>query len=317
MRIAILGSGAMGSLFGSYLSQNNHVWLIDNDASKVYKINADGVTISENGSQRNFRPKAVIDSSKLGPMELVIVFVKSMYTIEALNQNRNLINEDTYLMTLQNGAGHESKLLQFADKEHVLIGTTQHNSSVIKPGHINHGGGGLTIIGSLEGGNGKLNEIAENFSSSGFETIVSDNVKKQVWTKLFLNTSASSLTAVLQVPLGFILDNPHARSMMHKLATEAVKVANAECGNEFDAKEVIANIEKVLSNSKDGYTSIYSDVKNGLKTEVDTISGSVIETAKKHNICVPCHEIVVSMIHAFEDKNFSSKTERMLIGGNL
>ena len=197
-----------------------------------------------------------------------------------------MINE-VHIDDAQNERVHEYKLLQFADKQHVLIGTTQHNSSVIKPGHINHGGGGLTIIGSLEGGNGKINEIAENFSSSGFETIVSDNVKKQVWTKLFLNTSASSLTAVLQVPLGFILDNPHARSMMHKLATEAVKVANAECGNEFDAKEVIANIEKVLSNSKDGYTSIYSDVKNGLKTEVDTISGGRLsKLQRKHNICV-------------------------------
>ena len=52
MRIAILGSGAMGSLFGSYLSQNNYVWLIDNDENKVKRINEYGVTISENGSKK-------------------------------------------------------------------------------------------------------------------------------------------------------------------------------------------------------------------------------------------------------------------------
>lgn len=302
MKIAILGSGAMGSLFGAYLSQKNDVWLIDIDAQKVDRINTKGITVVEKEVRQVYMPKAVCKTDGLGEMDLIIVFVKSMYTIEALKQNRHLISAKTYLITLQNGAGHESKLLKFADKENVLIGTTQHNSSVSTEGDILHGGGGRTAIGVISGNSSRIRNIALNFTSCGIQTEVSDNVKKQIWTKLFLNTAASSLTAILQVPLGFISENPHACFLMESLARESVKAANTECSNCFIEDEVINDIKAVLNNAKEGYTSIYSDIKNGNYTEVDTISGYVLDVAKKNGIPAPFHQFVVSMMHALEDK---------------
>jgi len=302
MKIAVLGAGAMGTLFGGYLSRCNDVWLVDVDAQRVRAINENGVTITEKDGEKVFMPKAVTDTSGLDEMDLIIVFVKAMFTIEALSKNRHLIGKETYILTLQNGAGHETKLLQFADLDHVLIGTTQHNSSIISKGHIHHGGSGKTTIGILGGNSAKVQHIADTFNSCSIETMVSDDVKKQIWTKLFLNTAASSLTAILQVPLGFILDDPHACSMMERLAREAVTVANAEGFAQFDAEEVIRDIKNVLANAKDGYTSIYSDLKKGLRTEVDTISGFVVGEAKRLDVAVPYHEFVVSLIHALENK---------------
>ena len=302
MNIAVLGAGAMGSLFGGYLSKHNDVWLVDIDAKRVKTINEKGVTITEKDGEKVFTPEAVTDTSNLGEMDLIIVFVKAMFTDEALSQNRHLIGKDTYVLTLQNGAGHEDKLLQFTDANHVLIGTTQHNSSILSDGHVHHGGGGKTTIGILGGKSTRVKDIADNFTNCGVETVISDNVKKQIWMKLFLNTAASSLTAILQVPLGFILDDPYACSMMERLAQEAVAVANAEGFGQFDAEEVVADIKAVLSNAKDGYTSIYADLKNGVRTEVDTISGYVVEEAKRLGVPAPYHEFVVALIHAFEDK---------------
>ena len=302
MKITVLGSGAMGSLFGGYLSKHNDVWMVDVDAKRVQAIKEHGVKIAEKDGENVYTPNAVTDTSQLGEMDLIIVFVKSMFTIDALTKNRHLMGKQTYVMTLQNGAGHESKLAQFADPDHVLIGTTQHNSSIIADGHIKHGGGGKTAIGILNGNSERVQFIADNFSSCGFETSISNNVSKNIWTKLFLNTSASSLTAILQVPLGFILDDPHACAMMERLAREAVAVANAEGAAQFDAEEIIANIKNVLANARGGYTSIYADLKNGVRTEVDTISGSVVESGKRLGVPVPYHEFVVSMIHALEDK---------------
>jgi 2-dehydropantoate 2-reductase len=305
MKIAVLGAGAMGALFGGHLSKHNDVWLVDVDAQRVRAINEKGVTITEKDGENVFMPKALTDTSDLDEMDLIIIFVKAMFTFEALSRNRHLIGKDTYVMTLQNGAGHETKLIQFTDTDHVLIGTTQHNSSIISDGHIYHGGGGKTTIGILGGNSARIQHIADSFSNCGFETIVSDNVKKQIWTKLFLNTAASSLTAILQVPLGFILDDPYASLLMEKLAHEAVTVANAEGFAQFDAEEVIGNIKTVLANAKNGYTSIYADLKNGVRTEVDTISGSVVETARRMGVAVPYHELVVSLIHAIENKNLN------------
>lgn len=303
MKITILGAGAMGMLVGGYLSQRNDVTLVDVDSERVREISSCGVKIREqDGFDRVFYPAAVADSSALGEMDLVIVFVKSMFTVSALQTNRHLISPHTYLMTLQNGAGHESKLLQFTDAEHIIIGSTQHNSSIIGNGYVNHGGSGLTSIGLLRGDNDWLTKIAEAFTSCGFECVISKAIKAQIWNKLFTNTAASSLTAVLQVPLGFICEDPYAKSLMHALCKEAVQVANAEGFAKFDEEQVIADVERVCKSAPDGYTSIYADVKKGARSEVDTISGSVIEAAKEMKISVPYHEMVVSLIHALEHK---------------
>ncbi len=302
MKITVLGAGAMGALFSGYLSRNNDVTVVDVSEVMVDAINSNGARIKEkDGSILVCHPHAVKNSEGVGPQDLVIVFVKSMFTINALEANRNLIGPDTYLMTLQNGAGHESKLLKFADRKHVIIGSTQHNSSVIEPGFVSHGGSGVTSIGLLDGESECLQKIAENFTSCGFECHTENNVQKQIWKKMFTNTAASSLTAIYQVPLGFIHSDPEANRLMRQLCTEAVTVANS-LGLGFDLDEVINDVEKVCINAPNGYTSIYADIRDGRKSEVDTISGSVVEAAHVQGIPVPCHEMVVRRIHEMENK---------------
>ncbi len=307
MKITVLGAGAMGSLYGGYLSKNNEVTLVDVYAPTVEAINKDGLKLKErDGSVTLVHPTATTDTTGMGIQDLVIVFVKSMFTISALETNKALIGPETYLMTLQNGAGHESKLLKFADRKHVIIGSTQHNAAVLGPGFVNHGGSGMTSIGLLDGGSEKLAAVAENFASCGFECHTEENVQKQIWKKMMTNTAASSLTGLFQVPLGFIHSDASANWIMRKLAHEAVTVANA-LGLGFDEEEVIADVEKVLINSPQGLTSIYADIRDGRRTEVDTISGSVVEAAHDLDIAVPYHEMVVKCIHALETKNKETK----------
>ncbi len=303
MNITVLGAGAMGSLFSGYLSRGNSVTVVDVSETIVNAINAHGVNIKEKDDGIvNCRPKAVTNSSSMGPQDLVIVFVKAMYTISALENNRNLIGPDTYIMTLQNGAGHESKLIRYADRKHVIIGSTQHNSSILQPGFVFHGGSGITSIGLLDGGSDALAGIARNFTACGFECKTEDNVQKQVWKKMFTNTAASSLTALFQVPLGFIHSNPDSNWIMRQLCREAVEVANS-LGLDFDLDEVISDVEKVCINAPNGYTSIYADIRDGRRSEVDTISGSVVDAAHVQGIGVPYHEMIVKCIHALEEKN--------------
>ena len=281
--------------------------VVDVSETAVNAINSDGVRIKEKSGIILVRnPNAVIDSKALSHQDLVIVFVKSMFTINALESNRNLIGPDTYIMTLQNGAGHESKLLKFADRKHVIIGSTQHNSSVVEPGFVNHGGSGVTSIGLLDGDSDCLKGIAANFTKCGFECHTENNVQKQVWKKMFTNTAASSLTALFQVPLGFIHSDPNANWLMRQLCREAVEVANS-LGLGFDLEEVTADVDKVCENAPNGYTSIYADIRDGRRSEVDTISGSVVEAAHDQKIAVPYHEMVVKCIHALENKSKEAK----------
>ena len=77
MKIAVLGAGAMGSIYGGHLSLHNDVYMIDKKQEIVDKINADGLKLFENDKDVIYRPEAMTDSANLGEVDLVILFVKA------------------------------------------------------------------------------------------------------------------------------------------------------------------------------------------------------------------------------------------------
>lgn len=302
MRIAIIGAGAMGSIYGGHLSLHNDVYLIDTNEYIIKHIHDNGLILDEDGKSNVYRPNAVTGSTGLPEMDLVILFVKSLYSKAALSSNAGIIGKDTYLLTLQNGSGHEDILGEFVDEKHVIIGTTEDNGAVLAPGHIRRGGVGNTNIGMLNGEKPEiLNEIKAAFDHCGFNVKIHENIQQLIWNKLFTNVSLSVVTGILQVKIGFIRSNEYAWNMTRALIHEAVFVAKA-LGLDADEEKITAEVEAVTVKSPEGITSICADLKAGRKTEVDTISGSVLKAAKKVGVSVPTHEFVVNMIHAMETK---------------
>ena len=149
MRIAVIGAGAMGSIYGGHLSLHNDVYLIDTNQAVVDYINQNGLTLQEDGTDVVYHPTAVTSTEGVQPVDLVILFVKSLFSKAALSSNRGIIGPDTYLMTLQNGSGHEDILGEFAPENRIIIGTTEDNGAVLGLGHIRRGGVGKTNIGML------------------------------------------------------------------------------------------------------------------------------------------------------------------------
>ena len=292
----------MGMLFGGYLSRQHEVVLIDSDDAKVQAINDEGILIREpDGEVFAAAPKACLPAKKLEAADLVLLFVKAMDSRRALEDAKNLIGSKTYILSMQNGAGHEAVLQEFAAADRVVLGTTQHNSSMVKAGVIHHGGGGLTYIGLLDGSSETLRPIAGEFTQCGFKTEIVDNIQKKIWEKLFVNVSASALTALFQTRLGFLVESEAAWTLTEALIREAVAVANGD-GLEFEEDKVLQNVRTLLENAKQGITSIYADIRDGRKTEVDTISGSVTAASRRNHVPAPLHEFMVQLIHAMEDK---------------
>ncbi len=302
MRIAVIGAGAMGSIYGGRLSLNNQVYMVASREALAEEINRSGLKIEEQGGTNIYRPTAVTDSSKLGPMDLVILFVKATASETALSQNTGLIGPDTRLMTLQNGAGHEDILERFAPPEHIVIGTTEDNGTVLGQAHVRRGGQGRTNVGMLtEDRDGFLPRLEEAFSSCGFKVKIHDNIQYLIWDKLFTNVSLSAVTGILQVDMGYIASNPYAWKMTCRLIHEAVLTAKA-AGMDFDEEQLKERVRLTSLNNPQGCTSIRADLRSGRKTEVDTISGAVVRAAHKYGLEVPCHEFVVNMVHAMEEK---------------
>ena len=302
MNIIVVGAGAMGSIYGARLSQHNNVLLVDTNSSLVDRINSCGITLEENGTELIFHPSAALTADATRESDLVILFTKALYSTAALSNVKHAIGKDTYLMTLQNGAGHERILSRFADDGHIIIGTTEDNGAVLEMGKVHHGGNGKTNIGMLDGSHiPMLDRIKETFDASGFDVRIHKNIQSLVWDKLMTNTSLSVLTAILQCDMSYISEDEHAFSVCRKLISEAVRVANA-MGLSFQEEKVAEKVRTTSAANKGGYTSIMMDIKNGRKTEVDTISGAVVSKAHELGIPVPYHEMAVSLVHALEGR---------------
>ena len=307
MKIAVIGPGAMGLLYGAKLSECAEVILIGNNAEHVKEINDNGVTLKRDGDETVYHVPAVLCGQVEESADMVILFTKAYLTEEALEQNKTLIGPDTVLLTLQNGAGHEEVLSQFAEKKNILIGTTAQGSYRENAHTIVNSGLGDTAIGAIsddfvgtEGIIG-MEEIKNVFEESGFPCIISDNIGQTVWNKLMINASSSVLSGVLSVNQGYVAENSNAWEICKDLIREICATAAGE-GYPFDIKEQIERIANHLKNAPGGYTSIYADLKNGRKTEVDYISGAVVRAAKRQGKKVPTQELMVRMVHAMEDR---------------
>ena len=145
MKIAVLGAGAMGSIYGGHLSTNNDVYMIDKKVELVEKINADGLKLFENDTDVIYHPTALLNSEGIGEVDLVIIFVKALYSRAALMENKGIIGDNTYVMTLQNGAGHEDIISEFVPKERIIIGTTEDNGAILGDGYVRRGGKGKCL----------------------------------------------------------------------------------------------------------------------------------------------------------------------------
>ena len=302
MKIAVIGAGAMGSIYGGKLSKTNEVYLVVRKQPVADEINTNGVIIDENGESNVYHPHAVIDSREVGCVDLVILFVKATTSESALAGNTALIGPETRLMTLQNGAGHEDILGKFAAENRIVIGTTEDNGAVISPNHVRWGGVGNTNVGTVvPDEDGFLPKLKEAFDSCGFNVKIHENIQYLIWDKLFTNVSLSAVTGILQVDMGYIAGNAYAWEMTKALIHEAIVTAKA-AGMEFDEEEITERVKNTSLNNPNGCTSIRADLRDGRKTEVNTISGAVVRAAAKYGVDVPSHKFVVNMVHAMEER---------------
>jgi 2-dehydropantoate 2-reductase len=299
MKIAVLGAGAMGSIFGGWLSRRHEVWLIDIWQEHIAAINANGLLIEEGGHNHRFQPRAVSNARNVGPVDLVIIFVKSIDTAAALTQNRELFTPQTLALTLQNGWGNAEDIGEYVNKENLYLGTTAHGGNVLGPGKVCHAGHGQTCVGVRSGFSGRAQEIADLLTESGFETVVADNVTVMIWHKLLINAAINPLTALLNVRNGHLTEGEATRELMKNLIAEAVTVANA-AGMEFDPAAVTKEVNQVARLTSTNRSSMLQDITKKRRTEVERINGAIVAQGETFGIATPYNTMMLQLIKALE-----------------
>ena len=211
LSVCVLGAGSLGCVFGGLLGANGHeVVLVNRNRSLVETLNRNGLVLHTNQGDRSIAVTAAQGCSGLGPFAVVLLLVKSFHTREALEAVGDVIGDDTVVVSLQNGLGHEELIGDIVGMERCILGKTYVGGTMTEPGHIVGGAvGKLTYIGELDG---KVSErvarIADQFTEAGLETIASDRIMQIVWDKLLVNAATGALSAITRLPYGHLYDVP-------------------------------------------------------------------------------------------------------------
>ncbi|EJP6471549.1 ketopantoate reductase family protein [Clostridium sporogenes] len=303
MKIAIIGAGAMGSLYGAYLHKSGEeVYLINKWKEHINVINKDGLVIEDGNNRVKFHPMAVLNSNNIGIVDLALVFVKSTKTEEAILENKNIIGENTYVLSLQNGYGNGEKIEKYINKDRIIVGTTGEGCTTIKAGHIKHAGFGDTYIGMFSGKEDIILKKLENIlKHSGFNVHICKDPSELIWNKLIINVGINAITAILKIKNGELLKQNTTKSIMENAVIEAVKVANAK-GFNFDKEEMIEKVEKVALKTAENKSSMLQDILNNKKTEIEVMNGAIVREGIKFNIKTPINETLTNLIIALENK---------------
>ncbi|TIM63850.1 MAG: 2-dehydropantoate 2-reductase [Mesorhizobium sp.] len=264
MRIAILGGGgAMGGIFGGYLARaGNDVTLIDVSMPAVQAINDNGLTIEEkDGSQPVIRVPATTEPSKVGPVDLIINFVKCYHTDAAVRAAAPMISGDTAVLSLQNGWGNAPRIAGIVGEDKVLVGLTYHGGTLLGPGRVKHPGVGMTYIGELSGkATPRLDKVIETFRAAQIETARSERILDEVWKKLALNACTLPVAGLLHFMSHELVAFDGAKSLMAAILKEVVAVAKAQ-GISLDYDERWAAITGLLEKAVGGKASMLQDVE--------------------------------------------------------
>ncbi|WP_244969340.1 ketopantoate reductase family protein [Tissierella praeacuta] len=298
MRIAIIGSGAMGSLYGGILAEaGNEVYFIDVFEEHINKINNYGLCIVENGVERYIKNvKATINAKEIGKVDLAIVFVKSTITDIAIKQNKDVLDKNTIVLTLQNGLGNIEKINSVVDISQIVAGTSSNGASMIEPGKINHAGNGGTTIGEIDGSmTERIKELGKILNIPKLGPVkISDNVMGTIWDKLLVNAGINPLTAITGLKNGQLLENEESILLLDKLINEGVEVAKGlgiKLG--FEDSEYCKNVCKATSKNT---SSMLADVINKRNTEIMNINGAIVREGRKLNIQTPANEMMTYLV---------------------
>jgi len=301
MRTAIVGAGAMGSLFGAMLAEVSELCLIDPYEEHVKKICRDGLTVEKpDGSAKTYRLTATTDSAHVKPgVDLAIIFTKSRRTAEAARTAKPLLAENGLILTLQNGIGNAEIIADIVGEKQTLAGVTSHGGTLLGPGRVRHAGMGPTYISTFSPRTLSPEPVIRMFEKAGIDVHVSDDLQTLVWGKLIINVGINALAAILRVPNGVLGLKSECEKIMSAAVSEAVAVANA-LHIRLPYENPMAVVKSVCEKTGANRASMLQDILRGADTEVNVINMAIVRKGEELGISTPYNRFLSEIIEALE-----------------
>lgn len=301
MRIAVVGCGAVGSLFAANLAtlDDVEVWAYDANEAHVRAINENGLRLTGAGEVLS-HPRATADAAALPPCDFGIVATKALHTEPAIAATAHAF-EGGAVCTVQNGVGNEEVIAQHVAR--VIRGTTFPAGRIVEPGVVQWDVKGDTTIGPFEPKPAPMEAVerlADACSRAGMPTKALRDARGAQWRKVIFNAATNPVGALTRLTHGRVCEFEPTRRLVTQLVDEGKAVAAAQ-GIVLDAdpEDLIDHAAKPEV-AYDHKASMLQDVLAERVTEIDYLNGGIVRFGREHGVPTPMNEAVWALVKALE-----------------
>lgn len=308
MKIAVVGTGAMGCMLGGLLSRAGHeVWLIGRRESDVRVINERGVILCTGGEETVVRPRATTSASEVGTADLVLFLVKSFDTPVAARAAKPMFGPNTYAMTLQNGIGNVEAIMNELDMDRVIYGVTFAGGSLKGPGHVEVDALSVSQvparIGEWRKGKSEMAlKVCRALNDAGIPTEISDDPEQLLWSTVAQKSGILMVTAITRLKVGDLLAIEEGRELVSHVVGEVLQVA------ELRGIRGLRSLEETMDyafsaakkTSQEHVTSMLAAVLNKKRTEVDSLGEATAREAEQLGASAPINKTLALLIQIIQ-----------------
>ncbi|PZQ02287.1 MAG: 2-dehydropantoate 2-reductase [Variovorax paradoxus] len=302
MNIAVVGAGAMGSLFGGLLAESGHgVTLVDVNAAHLQAIESHGLRLHNDQTDRHIRAlRACRPDEADGVPDLVLLFTKTLHTARALAGVAHLIGAETHVLSLQNGLGNVEAIGQHVAMERILIGVTTWPADLVGPGHVHSHGKGVVRLMSADGRERPfVAAVARALDEAGLACTADVAVWTAIWEKVAFNAALNSICAATQCTVDQLGAVEDGQALAFAIVDEVLAVAQAQ-GVAVQVDACKARVADAIARHVGHKPSMLQDVLAGRHTEIEAINGAVVAAAVARGIPVPCTRTLLQIVRVVQ-----------------
>jgi 2-dehydropantoate 2-reductase len=298
--VAIVGLGALGSaLAGLLAGAGVPVVGICRWPDHRQAIESQGLLLREDGKESRITLPVCAEFPAGQPVALAIILVKSFDTEEAARNLAGRIAPEAPVLTLQNGLGNAEALAAHLAPDQILAGTTTFAALREVPGVVRLTGRGECEIGAWRpAAERHLPRVKELLARGGIPCRFSSNVAVSLWKKLAVNAVINPLTALLRVRNGELLDRPELEPLFAAVVEEVWRVAARHQVPLPTPPELVAEVRRVCQVTAANQSSMFRDLAEGRRTEVDAINGAVARLGRERGVLAPVNGALAALVLA-------------------
>ena len=292
MRVAVLGTGALGCVFSARLAELAEVWMLGTWQEGLAAVQRGGVCIEEpDGRVHAERVFTSSDPGAVPAVDIALIMVKSYQTDRAAAWASQVLLASGLAVTLQNGLDNGTKIAAAVGENRVALGVTYAGATLLGPGRARLVANLPTHVASHDSIAPGVSAFVSLLRDVGLEAHATGAVEGRLWAKAIANAAINPLTALWRVTNGELLEGVDRRRVMTNLAQEALRVSLAS-GVEPPIEDAITYVESVCRATAANRSSMLQDVERGRPTEIDSINGVIVGQGLRLGIPTPFNEAI-------------------------